>query len=192
MTARHATAWANVARVVKTQGLKGEVVVVPIDGLPFLVSEGMHVTLTPPPLRGPRDVVVRSVRELSNGWGVSFSGIENIDDASKVAGKLVLARRDELACDLAGLECAPARHRSVHDEKHGDLGRIVDAIANPAYDVWVVHGPLGEVMIPAVDEMIVDVPEDESLPIEVRLPEGLVPEVGGSGPEEPSEGGGSR
>jgi hypothetical protein len=41
-------------RIARLQGLKGEVVVHVLDGVPFLVSEGMRVWFVPPPA-GVRD-----------------------------------------------------------------------------------------------------------------------------------------
>ncbi len=186
MPASHATAWANIARVVKSQGLKGEVVVVPTDGLPFLVREGMDVVLTPPPLRGVRSARVVAVRERANGWGVLFEGVHGIDIASTLAGRLVLARKADLPVDFSSVEVAGARHRAVHDRCHGDLGTIREVLSSPAQDVWVVQGRYGEVLIPVVDAMVRDIPCDEALPIEVDLPEGLVPGMPPSSTDHPS------
>ena len=40
--------------------------------------------------------------------------------------------------------------------------------------MWTVEGPFGEVLIPVVDEVVLDIPEDPSQPISVRLPYGLI------------------
>ncbi len=34
------------------------------------------------------------------------------------------------------------------------LGRVVDILESPAHDIYVVRGPLGEVLIPAVEEFV--------------------------------------
>jgi 16S rRNA processing protein RimM len=175
MLASHATAWANIARVVRSQGLKGEVVVVPTDGLPFLVREGMTVTLTPPPLKGVRSAQVRGVREVGNGWVVLFEGVDTIDIASTLAGRLVLARKTDLPVDFLDTDIVGACSRMVHDRHYGVLGTIQEVLSSSAQDIWVVQGRYGEVLIPVVDAMVCDIPDDESLPIEVDLPEGLVP-----------------
>lgn len=168
------TPWMNIARVVKTQGLKGEVVVVPTDDLPFIVSPGLHVTLTPPQLEGVRDATVASVRELANGWGVTFEEVAGIDEASRLVGRLLLARRDELDCDFGSVEFAAFSRRAVNDASLGFVGNIVDVLEGPEYDTWVVEGPYGEFLLPAVAEHVLDVPDDEDAAIRVDLPEGLV------------------
>lgn len=43
-----------IARVVKAHGKKGEVVTVPVHGLPSLMHEGLSVCVVPPRLKGPR------------------------------------------------------------------------------------------------------------------------------------------
>jgi 16S rRNA processing protein RimM len=52
------------------------------------------------------------------------------------------------------------------------LGAISEVLRGPAQDVWVIRGPYGEVMLPAVDEVVLGVSDDA--PIEVRAPEGSV------------------
>ena len=42
----------------------------------------------------------------------------------------------------------------------------------PANDVWVIDGPFGEVLVPVVDEVVVEVPD--AGPIIVSVPSGLV------------------
>ena len=41
-------------------------------------------------------------------------------------------------------------------------------------DVWVVEGPYGEVLVPVVDAIVTNCPEDDV--IDVDLPDGLVGE----------------
>ena len=62
--------------------------------------------------------------------------------------------------------------REVVDEKSGPLGSIVEVMVGPANDVWVVEGPLGEVLLPAVESVVVDASGEG--PIRVLAPEGLL------------------
>jgi 16S rRNA processing protein RimM len=57
----------------------------------------------------------------------------------------------------------------------GELGTLDDLFTTAAHDIYVVNGRFGEVLIPAVDEFVVEV----DLPgrrMSVDLPEGLVRE----------------
>ena len=183
MSRSHRTAWANIARVVTTQGIKGEVVVVPTDGLPFLMEEGLAVILTPPPAKGVRSAEVLRIRDLKRGYGVLFSGVDGIDQARELVGKLVLARRADLAADPEDVTPLDAVGLRVCDEALGELGVITEVGENAAYEIWTVEGPYGEVMIPVVEEFVCALPSEEGEPVVVRLPKGLVG-LNGEGDEE--------
>jgi len=47
--------------------------------------------------------------------------------------------------------------RPVRDLTRGALGEVVDVLAGPAQDVLVIEGPLGEVMLPVVPEIVREV-----------------------------------
>ncbi len=53
-----------------------------------------------------------------------------------------------------------------------DLGRIRDILVTGANDVYVVSGPAGEVLVPALVDVIVNVDLDQGIMV-VNLPEGL-------------------
>ena len=187
MALERATAWMNVAKIVKPQGIKGEVVVVPIHGLPFVLQEGLEVVLTPPELRTPRARRIERIRELNGGWGVRFAGVSSLNDATQLAGKLVLAARADVEDAISEEELFDVVGLEVEDETYGALGSIVDTFETAAHDIWVVEGPYGEVLIPAVEEFVVAFPEDEGEPLRVDLPAGLV-ELNAPKPQEQEDG----
>ncbi len=177
MVQQSVTPYMNVARIVKTHGRKGEVVVAPLDGLPFCLEVGMRVCLTPPPLRGERFHVVERI-----GGGdqaiVSFSGVTDLNASEPLVGKLVLARKDdvpEAEAELLVLDCVG---NPMVDDVHGDIGVIQELIQLPANDVWRVDGgPYGEVLVPVIDEVVLELPEQEDGPVLVHLLPGILPEV---------------
>ena len=57
---------------------------------------------------------------------------------------------------------------SVVDEARGVLGEIVEVIVTGANDVWVVDGPFGEVLLPVIDDVVLDV-DEEARTAQVRL-----------------------
>lgn len=63
----------------------------------------------------------------------------------------------------------------VKCRKNGALGRLDEVMEMPANDVWVVHGEKGEILVPAIKSVVVDV-QVEAKAILVELPEGLMPE----------------
>ena len=143
-----------------------------VHGLPLLLREDMHVTLVPPELKGPRGHVVTSESAGGSAQLVSLSGVYDIYAASRLVGRWVLARQDELPGDFELHDPRSLVGREVEDAELGSLGSVCDLLVGPANDVWVVRGPYGEVLIPAV-EPIVRSWNDEG-PILVRVPEGIL------------------
>ncbi len=170
-------AYSLVARVTKAQGLQGEVVVVPTDGLPFLLQEGLRLWVVPPSLEGVRQTQVLAIRSLAKGWGVMLEGVADVAAANELVGRHLLAVTDELP-EYDEVESASDIGLQVNDARHGRLGTIVDELHTPAHPLWVVQGPYGEVLIPVVDEFIINHHGDC---VDVRLPEGLIS-------QEPSQG----
>jgi len=67
----------------------------------------------------------------------------------------------------------------VYDEARGYLGKISDVILTGANDVYVVQGgPFGEVLIPAIKEVVRDIRLEEGR-VEVQLIPGLIEEGDG-------------
>lgn len=172
-----AVAYRSIARVEKTHGRKGEVVVVPAHGLPLLLRQGLEVVLVPPGLKGPRSHVVRRCSDATGGQLVALSGIDTLNAAAACVGRTVLARVADLPEDLALHDVDALMGREVIDGGMGVLGSIVEVMRGPANDVWVVEGPRGEVLVPVVPHVVPSVPADNG-PIVVDLPKGLVEEGG--------------
>jgi 16S rRNA processing protein RimM len=166
------TRYRAIARVEKTHGKKGEVVTVPVHGLPPMLREGLEVFPVPPALKGPRSRIVREADEGRTGQLVSLEGVDDINCAASLVGKVLLARIDDLPDDLAMHDVDALLDREVIDERHGSLGTLDEVMVGPANDVWVVRGAWGEVLIPVVDAVVLDVPAEGAL--RVRVPEGIL------------------
>ena len=162
-------------RVVKTHGLKGEVSVAPATGLPFVLPEGLRVWFVPPPAR-VRVCTVEGVRPGPKGPLVKLAEIETIDQASALCGTTMLANADDLPDSwFEEEEDDDVVGWSVADTVRGPLGEIVETIVTGANDVWVVHGPYGEVLLPVIDDVVVSFDEDAET-VTVTLLPGLLPE----------------
>lgn len=103
---------------------------------------------------------------------VSFEGVESLGVASKLVGKSVLAKKADLPSDFALRDVEALMGREVVDERHGTIGRVCEVMRGPAGDVWVVRGPYGEVLVPAVEPIVRSWEPEE--PLCVDLPRGLV------------------
>lgn len=162
----------NIGKIVNTQGIKGEVRVVPLTDFPerffgmkeiLVLQQGQLSAYHP-----------EQVREHKNFILIKFAEVPDMNAAEQLKGALLQVPESELADlpegyyylhQLEGLEV-----RSVDGTS---LGAIKEILAAGANDVWVVRDSGGkEIMIPAVKPFIksVDVAAGYVL---VELPEGL-------------------
>lgn len=170
------TEYINVARISRTHGKKGEVVAVALDGLPFCLKPGMRVCLTPPDLDTERFCTVVSVGSQETPL-VAFSCARDLNAAERLVGKLVLARREdvpEYVEEHEFLDCVGCR---MVDVERGEVGEISQLMMLPANDVWVVRSDAyGEVLVPVLEDVVVELPEDPDGDVVVRLPSGILPQ----------------
>lgn len=171
------TKYRCIARVEKTHGKKGEVVTVPVHGLPRLVRMGLEVAVVPPVVGSNRwHEVLEATSSGKNGDLVRLSGSTCLSDAESLVGRYLLAPVADLPSDLALHDPARLIGRSVTDDG-GHVGTIVEVLTGPANDVWVIRGPEGEILLPVIDHVVSSVPD--SGPIMVKAPAGLSWERGG-------------
>jgi 16S rRNA processing protein RimM len=166
-----ADAFVELGRVAKTHGLAGEVSVITTVDLPSSRLVGLQVWFVPPPA-GLRTSKILSVRPGPKGPLFALEGVHDIGTAAGLRGLTVLARSTDLP--EVEEEFDPVGF-SVLDVARGDIGEIVDIIVTGANDVWVVEGPLGEVLLPVIDDVVLEVDEVAQL-VRVRLLPGLVEE----------------
>ena len=99
---------------------------------------------------------------------VELDGIDDIDAALLLKNKVLYAARRDFKlgkgeyfiCDLVGLDVIDADSGKVY-------GRLKETINRGASDIYVVDTPVGERMIPAVDEFIDRVDIDKGIYVRV-------------------------
>ena len=143
-----------------------------VHGLSPYVHEGLCVWLVPPRLEGPRAYEITGVAQQGRRLRLSLSGVTDIDAASQLPGRSLLARADDLPDDLGVDDLSAVMGAEVVDEARGLVGTIEDVLETPAHGLWSVRGPWGEVLVPVVEEIVIG--RDEQGRWLVRLPEGLV------------------
>jgi|GEM_PF-826734 len=165
-------AYRNLARITRTIGRKGEVKVEPIDDLPFVLSPGVEVYLTPPPMRGIYCTRVLAVRPIDDGFAVHFAGVDDSATAFTVVGRTCLASSELLAgydvrdAPVLGIGCA------VVDAREGLIGFVEAVSSSSAQDLLVVVDDEGrETLVPLVDDIVSGI--DDEGRILVTLPAGL-------------------
>jgi 16S rRNA processing protein RimM len=163
-------------RVAKTHGLKGEVAVMPAADLPFVMPVGLEVWFVPPPAT-VRTGRIENVRRGPKGPLVKVSGVDDLSAAHQLVGSQLMAR----AADLPAEWSEPVLDEEgpvgliVTDVARGPLGEVTELIVTGANDVWVVDGPLGEVLLPVIDDVVLQV-DWQAGTATVRALAGLLPE----------------
>ncbi|PSQ84631.1 MAG: 16S rRNA processing protein RimM, partial [Bacteroidetes bacterium QS_1_65_9] len=107
---------------------------------------------------------------------LGVEGIDDRDDAEAVAKFKVFATEEALELEDGELFTHELIGWDVVAEDGTALGTVANLMQMPGQDMLVVRGPENEeTMIPAVDDFIVELDDDEGC-ITVRLIEGLMGE----------------
>ena len=143
-----AEGYVAVGRVAGAFGVRGEIKIVPLAP-PQAFEPGRSVTL-----RGAVHRIEAS-RRHKNTVLLKLSGITTPDEIAPLRGEYLQVPETDLAplpegeyyrYQLIGL-------RVVSTEGE-ELGEITEVLERPANDVFVVQGPRGEALVPAVDEIV--------------------------------------
>ncbi len=168
--------WAQVAQLVSSQGLKGRFVARSVQGLPFLLEEGMKVHFVPPTLEGPRNATVSSVEYLNGAdFRVTFKGISDRDTSERLMGSFCVVNTKDLPANYESMVTYGWQvvGFEVQDEVFGNIGTITQVEQMPTQDLLYIQGSFGEVLVPYVEDFIIDIDEDESV-MHTRIPSGLI------------------
>jgi len=164
-----------VGRIVKTQGIKGEVRVFSPRGGTAALSPGKVVCLESG--QGmKRSLTVHSTRPQGKFIILSFRGIERVEEAAELVGDSVYVSKDSLVA-LPPDEFYDYQLRGLTVKTEGGvlLGILEEIIPTGANDVFVVRKEGREVLIPATDEVVIRVDLREKVMV-IRPLEGLLSE----------------
>lgn len=148
-----------VGRVLRPHALRGELRVEAFSPTARNIQRGRPVYLD-----GVRRIV-QEARSDRGAWIVKLGGLTDRTAAERVRGRLLEAPDAEIIRDddesffvheLIGMHVVTDGGR--------EMGRIVEVMPTGANDVWVVRGDDGDLMVPAIAEVV----------REVKVAEGLV------------------
>jgi 16S rRNA processing protein RimM len=146
-----------IGRILATRGLKGELRVAPAgrDHGRFSKLERVYVGGDDQPAQGYR---VRDSWQHKNAVILRLESIDSIEQAEPLVGRELLVPADEairldpdeyFVHDLIGLAVVTDRQR--------ELGVLEEVIAGSANDIYVVRGPHGELLVPAVGAVVLEI-----------------------------------
>jgi 16S rRNA processing protein RimM len=163
----------RIGYIANTLGVKGELKVVLLTSIPdrFETLQTCYIDTG----TGKLQVRVEKQRPYkTNSIALKLTGYDDIDSVTGFKGKYLEVDRDNLATLEEGhyyvfeiIGC------SVINADGCVLGEVVDVLSPGAHDLYVVMGKHGEILIPAVKEMVKDIDIREKT-IRVSLPEGLI------------------
>lgn len=164
-----------VGQIRRPHGIRGEVRVEILTDYPERVDRHEYVYLARP--QSPDDVerhVLESVRPHKGVLLIKLEGVDDRDTAEKLRGMLVEVPLE----DAVPLKEGEYYHFQmigvdVETETGEWLGRVADVIATGAADVFVVRGPRGEILLPAIEDVILEL-DTEGREMTVQLLPGLL------------------
>jgi len=166
-----------VGRVLRPHGVRGEFRMEIITDYPERLEEHGHLYLAPP--HSPNDVERYPLEKIRPHQGILLVKLGGCDDrnaAEELRGMLVEIPLEEAVPleedEYYLFQVIGSRVETEEGEWLGQLDEILETGAN---DVYVMHGPWGEVLLPAVDSVVLEIDPVERTII-VRPPPGTLEE----------------
>jgi len=164
--------WIEAGMVVRPHGIRGEVIADVKRDLFDLVTCGVTVRTT---CRGGDEgtLEVEAARPHAGRLIVKFHGIDTRNDAEALRSTGLWLTREQIGPlpsgryfvqDIVGLE--------VLSESGERLGRVEEVLCMPANDVYVVRSGDEEILLPVIDDVVLDV-DLKGGRLVVRLMKGL-------------------
>ncbi len=154
--------------VVAPHGVRGEVKVdIRIEDASALMGQAVYLG------DQYRRLEVASVRMHQDRALLRFAGIEDRNSAERLRGQAVSLRR----CSVEPLEEGVYYYDEIEgltvvDEAGSELGVLHEVLPTGANDVYVVRGPVGELLLPAIRDVILSIDPEHGRMV-VRVPPGL-------------------
>lgn len=151
-SAEHTAGFVAVGRIISVRGVSGEVLVEPLTDFPDRFRPGSRLWLE------GRPVDVEASAPRRGRLGVKLAGVDSRERAEALRGRL-------LEVPESGLwELEPGTYyrfqllgMTVVDRDGRPLGVLADILETGANDVYVVNGEAGELLVPAVDDVVLEV-----------------------------------
>lgn len=162
--------YLRIGKIINTQGIRGEVKVLPLTDDISRFDDLKYVLIDDDMLKKAE---VENVRYHKGIVILKLKGIESINDAEIYKGMYILVSREDaiklpegsyFVCDIIGLD--------VYDEDGVFLGKVKDVISTGSNDVYSVKSEDKEILIPALKTVVkqIDIQNGKMV---VKIPEGL-------------------
>lgn len=149
--------WITIGQVLKPHGYQGEVKVRSMTDIPNRFKSLKRVWLEWPDGRR-QEFQVERWRPSHGGQLMKMQSVNDPETAGSLRGAYIQVPRSDIAplppeqyyvFEMIGLR--------VVMESGREVGELQEVIPLPVHDVYVVRGPSGEVLIPAIHEIVVGI-----------------------------------
>jgi 16S rRNA processing protein RimM len=165
----------SIGKISSTYGYDGMVKILPLTDFPERFNNLQSVKIN---RKGNiEEFTVEKARPYNNIFLLKFKGIDSKEQADEYRGASLMVDESELYplpegyyyhFQLVGMQ--------VYDAEKGFLGELKEIIETGANDVYVIKGDkYGEILIPAIKEVILDVDTKQNK-MQVKLLPGLIDE----------------
>jgi len=165
--------WINIGFIRKPHGLKGYVRVEGLSDAPDRFADLVRIGVERRD-GGRESLEIEGCRQDGKSWLMKFFGVDSTETAERLRSAYIQVPGDAVAplpedayyvFELEG--CA------VVTEEGEEIGVVREVMSMPANDVFVVDSPEGEVMIPVVRDIVVELSPEESRIVIRKIP-GLI------------------
>lgn len=160
-----------IGKIVNTQGIKGEIRVLPSteDINRFKLLKEVYVQK-----KGTMEIFeIENIRFHKQFVLLKFKGIDTMTDGEKLKNtEIKIPKEMAIPCEEDEYYIGDLYGINVIEESGEDLGTLEDIIFTGANDVYVVRKDDSEILIPAIKKCILNVDINEKI-MKVKLLEGL-------------------
>jgi|LFRM01.2.fsa_nt_gb 16S rRNA processing protein RimM len=168
--------YLTVGYVLRPRGVKGEVKVEPLTDSIEQFNEWDVLYIKDGDQYYPLKIITK--RYIRNSVYISFEGYNNMNMAEKLRGQYLWIPRDQIGdlpedtffiADILGCE--------VRTQEGVTLGKVERVIHTGSNDVYLVKGSTGEVLIPGLKKVILDIDIiEKEIIVAAQELEGLLPD----------------
>jgi 16S rRNA processing protein RimM len=157
--------YVEIGKILKPHGLRGQVKVLSYAASIERFSKGKEIYLTRE--KGKHPFIVSEAKGSGNTFIIKLQGWDNRQAAEALTGSSLYVRKEALKelpkGEFYWIQLIGSR---VFDEQSRCIGILEHIFSTPAHDIWVVKSGLKEFFVPAVEEYIASVNQDQK---EIRL-----------------------
>ena len=163
--------YLEVGEVVGTHGVRGEMRVNPWCDAPSFLKKFKKLYLDE---TGGKSLDIKSAREHGNVALIVADGIDSVEKAQAMRGKVLYIKRDDAKLQKGNYFIAELIDCTVYDADDENViyGVISDVSETGANDVWHITKDNKEYLIPAIKDVVISVDVEEGI-IKIRPLKGI-------------------